>query len=95
MTIQEARQQAELEAGRKLDDQTFHEVLEFTRHKAKVTRHNEDYVPRLLFDEIRNHIYREKIRTFHCEVKAAEREIDEMLKRGEWPCAKSASALPA
>lgn len=95
MTIQEARQQAELAAGRKLDDQTFHEVLEYTRHKAKVTGHSEDYVPLLLFDEVRNHIFREQISAIYCEAKAAAQEIDEMLKRGEWPCVKSVSARPA
>ena len=95
MTIQEARLRAEAYAGKTLDEATFQEVLAYTRHKAKITGHDEDYVPLLLYDEVKDHIYRERVNDFHHEVKAVEKEIDEMLKRGEWPCVKSASALPA
>ena len=95
MTIQEARLRAEAYAGQMLDEQTFQEVLEYTRHKAKITGHDEDYVPLLLYDEVKDHIFRERVNTFYFKVKAIEREIDAMLERGEWPCAKSASGLPA
>ena len=95
MTIQEARLRAEAYAGKMLDAGTFQEVLAYTRHKAKITGHDEDYVPLLLYDEVKDHIFRERVNSLYFEVKAIEREIDAMLKRGEWPCAKSASGLPA
>ena len=95
MTIQEARQLAEAYAGQTLDEQTFQEVLEYTRHKAQVAGHDEDYVPLLLYDEVKDLIFRDRVNNFYFAVKVVERELDEMLKRGEWPCAKSASGLPA
>lgn len=95
MTIQQARHRAESEAGRKLDEQDFQQVLEYTRHKAKVTGHDEDYVPLLLYDEVKNRIFQDQVDFIYHEAKEAEKMLFEMMKRGEWPCVISASAIPA
>lgn len=59
MTIQEARNLAEADAGRKLTDNEFRFILCYTRRKARLTGHDASYVPLLLIDEIKNHIFRE------------------------------------
>ena len=48
MTIQEARNIAEGEAGRKLTDREFRFVLCYTKRKARLTGHDVSYVPLLL-----------------------------------------------
>lgn len=90
MTIEEARKIAELSLGQRLDEQTYQEVLAYTRRKAYLTGHGDDYVPLLLVDEIKDHVFREKINWIYHEAQAAFKEIDDMAERGEWPCAKSA-----
>ena len=71
MTIQEARNIAEGEAGRKLTDREFRFVLCYTKRKARLTGHDVSYVPLLLIDEIKNHVFRENINSIsnafvHC-----------------------------
>lgn len=61
MTILEARKCAEEQVGRTLSEEEFSEVLAYTRHKSAVTGNGEDYVPLLLYDEIRNYCFRETI----------------------------------
>lgn len=94
MTIQQARLRAEVFAGQKLDEPDFQEVLAYTRHKAKITGHDEDYVPLLLYDEVKDHIFREQINWISSEAKTIGQEIDRMMKRGEWPCVIPVSTLP-
>lgn len=95
MTIQQARTSAELSIGRKLDDQTFNEVLAYTRRKARITGHDENYIPLLLMDEIKGHVSRAQLNTIACEMAAFVREFRNLIERGEWPCVKSASEVPA
>lgn len=69
MTIQEARNIAEGEAGRKLTDREFRFVLCYTKRKARLTGHDVSYVPILLIDEIKNHILRENINSISNEFR--------------------------
>lgn len=61
MTVQESRNRAEEAAGTTLTESEFQEVLAYTRHKARLNGKGEDYVPLLLYDEIRNYVFREQI----------------------------------
>lgn len=76
MTIQGARVRAEEEVGRPLNASEFDEVLAYTRHKAKVNGHGEDYVPLLLYDEIKNHCFRMQINTISHEFMAIMKDLD-------------------
>lgn len=76
MTIHGARQRAEEEVGRKLSAAEFDEVLAYTRHKAKVNGHGEEYVPLLLYDEIRNHCFRTQINTISHKFMAIMKELN-------------------
>lgn len=95
MTIQEARAAAELKIGKRLDEQEFQEILAYTKHKAKVTGHDEDYVPLLLMDEIKDSVFRDTINEVSRQAKLIEQELIAMIERGEWLCAKSVSPIPA
>ena len=93
MTIQQARESAEAKAGRKLTQEQFDEVLTYTRHKTAVNGHDEEYVPLLLVDEIKNFIFREVINHISHEAMAIGRMIDR--ERGNHLCASSAISFPA
>ena len=88
MTIQEARQRAESLAGQKLDEQTFQEVLDYTVRKSRMTGHDDSYVPLLLVDEIKDHIYRERINASYYAIKEFEKEASKQ-------CAASVSTRHA
>lgn len=77
MTIQEARDRAEEVAGTRLTESEFKEVLAYTRHKAQVNGEGEDYVPLLLFDEIKNYVFRERINRISHEFMQIMKTIDE------------------
>lgn len=76
MTNIEARQIAERRAGRRLDENEYAEILDYTRHKAFVNGHGEDYVPLLLLDEIKNHCIRENINLISHEFMAIMKEFE-------------------
>lgn len=95
MTIQEARLRAETRYGHTLSQSQFEEVLEYVRHKARVTGHEEDYVPMLLEDEIQNYLFQETINNLYKEAQDGEQLFLEMLERREKRCANSASTTPA
>lgn len=74
--------------GYEVDDATFDEVLAYTRHKASITGHSEDYVPLLLADELRNHIFRERVNTFSRLYREGMAEfLDHINKEAKQPCA--------
>ena len=96
MTIQEARLRAETRCGHTLSQSQFEEVLEYSRHKARVTGHDEDYVPMLLEDEIQNYLFQEVMNNLYKEAQDGERLFLEMLERREEKrCATSASTTLA
>ena len=84
MTIQQARQRGEQLAGERLDEQTFEEVLAYTTRKSKMTGHQDDYIPLLLVDEIKDHIYRNRINNSSRKLIQLRKEVGEQ-------CATSAS----
>lgn len=84
MTIQEARQKGESLAGQRLDEQTFQEVLAYTARKSRMTGHDDDYIPLLLVDEIKDHISRERINQYNRQLIQFRKEVSEQ-------CATSAS----
>lgn len=83
MTIQEARQKGESLAGQRLDEQTFQEVLAYTVRKSRMTGHDDDYIPLLLVDEIKDHISRERINQYN-------RQLIQLRKEVSKQCATSA-----
>ena len=84
MTIQQARQRGEQLAGQRLDEQTFQEVLAYTARKSSMTGHDDDYIPLLLVDEIKDHISRERINQYN-------RQLIQFRKEVSKQCAISAS----
>ena len=84
MTIQQARQRGEQLAGERLDEQTFDEVLAYTTRKSRMTGHQDDYIPLLLVDEIKDHIYRNRINN-------SSRKLIQLRKEVSEQCATSAS----
>ncbi len=84
MTIQQARQRGEQLAGERLDEQTFEEVLAYTTRKSRMTGHQDDYIPLLLVDEIKDHIYRNRINNSNRKLIQLRKEVSEQ-------CATSAS----
>lgn len=87
MTIQEARERGESLGGRRLDDKAFADVLEYTIRKSRMTGHDDDYIPLLLVDEIKDRIHRENQNTVSRELAAMRKEAQE--------CVPSVSALHA
>lgn len=85
MTIQQARQRGEQLAGERLDERTFEEVLAYTTRKSRMTGHDDSYIPLLLVDEVKDHIYRDHINTYN-------RQLTEMRKEVSKQCASSATA---
>ncbi len=61
MTIQQARKRAEALANAKLDDETFRWILRYAYRKARITGHSPQYVPLLLVDEIKDHVFRQRV----------------------------------
>lgn len=84
MTIQQARQRGEQLAGERLDERTFEEVLAYTTRKSRMTGHQDDYIPLLLVDEIKDHIYRNRINN-------SSRKLIQLRKEVSEQCATSAS----
>lgn len=84
MTIQQARQRGEQLAGERLDERTFEEVLAYTIRKSRMTGHQDDYIPLLLVDEIKDHIYRNRINN-------SSRKLIQLRKEVSEQCATSAS----
>lgn len=60
MTVLEARIRAEDAVGKTLAENEFQQILSYTRHKAGLNGKGEDYVPLMLYDEIRNYVFEER-----------------------------------
>ncbi len=75
MTIQEARQKGESLAGQRLDEQTFQEVLAYTARKSRMNGHDDDYIPLLLVDEIKDRISRERINQYNRQLIQFRKEV--------------------
>lgn len=87
MTISQAREQGERLSGRRLDDQSFEAVLDYTTRKSRMTGHTDDYIPLLLVDEINNYVYRERMKE--------KRRIMAATPKEEKACAPFACTLHA
>ena len=79
----DAVRQAQAMAGMQVDDTEYEKLLAFTVRKARMNEKNDEYIPLLLEDTIKEHHFQQAINAVSMQVMAFDRYISTQHKPKE------------